>query len=67
MTKGKNESDVLTKDISRKCKCKFDGRNLIQIDGGITVNVDVSVKNIIYEKKIKFGILLRVAAKMENI
>ena len=67
MTTGINESDVLTKDISRKCKCKFDGRNLIQIDGGITVNVDASVKNIIYEKKIKFGILLRVAAKMENI
>ena len=26
MIKGKNESKILTKDISRKCKCKFDGR-----------------------------------------
>ena len=41
--------------------------NLIQINGGITINVDVSVKNIIYVRKIIFGILLHVVAKMENI
>ena len=27
-------------------------KNVIQINGGITINVDVSVKNIIYVKKI---------------
>ena len=26
MITGKNESKFLTKDISCKCKCKFDGR-----------------------------------------
>ena len=40
--------------------------NIIQINGGITINVDVSVKNM-YVKKIMFGILLHVVAKMENI
>ena len=33
-------------------------QNVIQINGRITINVDVSVKNIIYVKKIIFGILL---------
>ena len=41
--------------------------NVIQINGGIMINVDVSVKNIIYVKKIIFGILLHVVVKMENI
>ena len=40
--------------------------NVIQINGGITINVNVSVKNI-YVKKIIFGIMLNVAAKTENI
>ena len=41
--------------------------NVIQINGGITINVDVSVKNIIYVKKILFEILIHVVVKMENI
>ena len=41
--------------------------NIIQINGAITINVDVSVKIIIYVHKIIFGILLHVVAKMENI
>ena len=41
--------------------------NLIQINGGITVIADVSVKNIMYVKKIIFGILAHVFVKMENI
>ena len=36
--------------------------NVIQINGGITINVDVSVKNI-YVKKSICGILLRVVCK----
>ena len=42
-------------------------KKLIQINGGITINVDVSVKNFMYAKKITFGILLHVVVKMENI
>ena len=41
--------------------------NIIQINGGITINVDVSVKNITYVKKIKFVILPHVVVKMEDI
>ena len=41
--------------------------NVIQINGGIMINADVSVKNVMYVKKIMFGILLHVIAKMENI
>ena len=43
------------------------GKNVIQVNGGITINVDVSVNNIIYVKKIIFEILLHVAVKIENI
>ena len=41
--------------------------NVIQINGGIMINVAVSVKNIMYMKKITFGILPHVAVKMDNI
>ena len=41
--------------------------NAIQVNGGITINVNVSVKNIIYVKKTISGILLLVFAKMVNI
>ena len=42
--------------------------NVIQINGGITIDVDVSVKNVMYVKKnIMFGIQLHVTVKMENI
>ena len=40
--------------------------NVIKINDGITVNVDISVKNI-YAKTFIFGILLHVVAKKENI
>ena len=41
--------------------------NVIQINGVIKKNVNVSVKNVMYVKKIMFGILLHVIVKMENI
>ena len=40
---------------------------VIQIKSGIMINADVSVKNIIYVKKIIFAILIHVVAKMVNI
>ena len=64
MIAGKNESKLLTKDILCECKCKFDGK---KSNSNYTINVDASVKNIIYLKKIIFGILLNVVIKMENI
>ena len=41
--------------------------NVIQINDGITVNVDVSVKNVMYVKNIIFGTLVHVDVKIENI
>ena len=41
--------------------------NVTHINGGITINVDVGVKSIIYVKKIIFGILLLGITKMVNI
>ena len=62
MITGKNQSKILAKDISCKCKCKFDRRNVIQIDGGITINADASTKNIKVKQTI-FEILLHVVSK----
>ena len=41
--------------------------NVIQINGGIMINVDMSLRKVEYAKKIIFEILLHVIVKMENI
>ena len=41
--------------------------NVIPINGGIMMNVNVSVKSVMYAKEIIFGIILRVNAKIKNI
>ena len=45
----------------------FREENVIQINSGITINVDVNLKNVMYVRKIMFGILLHVIVKTENI
>ena len=67
MITGINESKTLTKHISCECECKFDKRNFNQINGGITINIDVSVQIVKYVKRIIFGILGPVFVKIENI
>ena len=63
-----NELKTLTKHISCECKWRFDEIKCnSEINGGITINVDVTVKNVMYVKKIMFGILLHVIVKMESI
>ena len=42
-------------------------KKVIQINREITINLDVSVKNVMNRKMIIFRILLYVALKMENI
>ena len=59
-----NESKILTKHISCDGKSNLIEQNVIQISGGKTIIVDVSVTNIIYVKKNMF---LHVFVKMENI
>ena len=41
--------------------------NVIQMNWGTTITVDVSVKTIIFVKKIIFRILLHLGAKIVNI
>ena len=64
-----NQSKILTKHISCESKCKFDGKNITQINAGITINLHVIVQNIMHVKKKKMilGILLHVVVKIENI
>ena len=63
-----NESKIWAKHVSCKSKCKFDGKkNVIQIKNGIMIDADVSVKNIIYVKKIISEIALHVVVKVANI
>ena len=60
-----NEYTKVTKDILCKYKCRFDGGKYNSDNYGITTNV--SVRNVIYVKKIMVGLLLHVVVKMENI
>ena len=62
-----NESKTITKHVPCKCKCKFYGERLIQIKSGIMINAHVSLKNLIYVKRVIFVILLLFVAKMVNI
>ena len=45
----------------------FMAKNVIQINDGIMINVDVNVKKFMYVKESMFGILVNVFVKMENI
>ena len=47
-----NESKTLTKHISCELNVNLLEENVIQINGKITINVDMSVKNIIYVKRL---------------
>ena len=67
MITGINESKTLTKHISWECKCKFDGRNCNSDQWWNNDKFRCECKNIMYVKKIMFGILLHVIVKMENI
>ena len=68
MITGINESRTLTKHISCQFEYKFDGRKCNLNQSGITISVSLIVKiqkNSV--KKVIFGILQYVAAKMVNM
>ena len=67
MIAGINESKTLTKYYHVSVIVNLMEQNLIQISGGILINVNVSVQNTIHVKKIILGILLHVILKIENI
>ena len=64
-----NESKKVIRHISCKCKCKFDGKNVIQIRFGIVINVGVSanIQEKMWLKKVIFGILLHLFVKMKTV
>ena len=65
---GINESKILTNiNISWSVNVDLMEENVIKVNDGIVVNVNMSVKNVMYVKKILFGILLHEIVKMENI
>ena len=59
--------NIITEINELKTVTKHMEENVIQINGGITINVDVSVKTVMDIKKVMFGIVLHVILKMENI
>ena len=61
-----NVPKTLARPISYKCVTRFDGRkkNVVPINCGIMINVDVSFKNAMYVKKIMFETLLHVIVKI---
>ena len=59
----KNESKILTKTCHTNVNVNLMEENVIQSKNGITINVNASVKTIIYMKKIMFDILLHVVQK----
>ena len=62
-----NKTEDLNIHVFNTITGKNESKLLSQINGGITINVYVSIKNVVYVKKIIFGILLHVVVKMENI
>ena len=67
MITGINELKTLTKHISCKCKCRFDGRKCNSYQRWNNENCRCECKKHYVRKKIMIGILLLVIVKMENI
>ena len=62
-----NESKTLQKIYHDNVNVDLMEETFIQINGGITINVNVSVKKMMYVKRILFGIQVNVFVRMENI
>ena len=67
MITGINKLKTLTKDISCECKCRFDGRKCNSNQKWNNDKCQCKCKKHNYVKKIIFGILLHVIAKMVNV
>ena len=67
MISGIDESKTLTNIFHVNVNVGLMKKNVIEINDGTTINVDVSVKKFMYVKTIMFRVLLHVIVKMENI
>ena len=54
MIKGINESKIYQSIYHANVNVNLMGENVIQINGGITMNINMSIKNVRYVKKIIF-------------
>ena len=61
---GINESKILTKHISCKYKCKYDGRKCFSDQWWNNDECRFDCKNMLFVKKIIFGILAHVIVKL---
>ena len=62
-----NKSKTLKNYILLSMNVNLMEENASQINGEITINVDLSVKNVKYVKKYMFGIQLNVVMKMKKL
>ena len=67
MITGINVLKIITKHVSCKSECKFDGRKCNSNKKWNNDKCQCECKNIICAKKVIFGILLHVVVKMANI
>ena len=67
MITGINESKTLTQHLSCECKCKFDETKCNSRQWWNKDKCRCECKNIMYVKKIMFGILLHVIGKIGNM
>ena len=67
MIEDRNKPKTVTNHKSCECKCRFDTKDVIQINGGIATKCQCECKKIMYVKKIMSGILVHVFVKMKNI
>ena len=67
MIADRNKSKTVTNHKSCECKCRFDTKDVIQINGEIATKCKCKCKNIMYVKKFMSGILVHVFVKMKNI
>ena len=67
MITGINEPKTLAKHISFECKCKFDGRKCNSDQWWNNDKCRCECKNVMYLKKIIFGILLYVVVKIQEV
>ena len=64
---GINESKTLARHYHANVNLDLMEKNIIQINGGIMLNVNVSLKNIMHVKKIIFGIIVHVVVKTQDV
>ena len=67
MIADRNKPKTVANHKSYECKCRFDAKDVIQINGGIATKCQCKCKKIMYVKNIMSEILVHVFVTMKNI